>query len=187
MSTEQVNDEPQPVITHPVKVLSIEPVKTSYQKNIEACSTIGGDEPSPMLFEEAELKAMEERLQASLLNKCETMIGISRKINYIDRENYPHSAFIGACLFQMIIENSQTTLSFLSIHIIQQKCMEAIEFPLRFTYHASLIGNIKNRIRKEFNCPALQGENIQEMLDAIDNIQDSLVELYEKIHHLTLL
>ena len=191
MTTERP-EEPEIVESRPTKILfevSGEPINPTQQKNLPI--TIVDDAP-PLIYDDVELKAIEERLKTNLTKKCENILNISQNCNYTNLENYNHPALVGACLLQIIIEACPFPLSFLFIHIIHEKCMEAFNFPLRFTYKESLIMNIKQRIYQVTKSPELHSDrefvaHAEEMLQTVDYLTRYLVGFYQKKHNITLL
>ena len=189
--------EPEIIESHPTKILfevSGEPINPTHThlKSLPNFSTTIVDDAPPLIYDDIELKAIEERLKTNLTKQCENMLKISQNCDYINRENYNHSAFIGACLLQIIIEDCPFPLSFLYIHIIHEKCMESINFPLRFTFQESFIMNIKQRIYQLTKSTELQSDrefvaHAEHMLETVDYVTPYLVSLYEKTHNMKLL
>ena len=153
----------------------------------DCCTTTDADGDPPMLYEDVELKAMEDRIQANLLKRCIEVFIRSEISYFIHHTDYEIRINLHRIIERLISFHNIKITAFWHLDIVIGNCIYAIECP--FTSRNEFIDNIKNRTRENLINPYLDDFrllNVNDLLLTIDIIADDLVFLYDGLYQITL-
>ena len=115
----------------------------------DCCTTTDADGDAPMLYEDVELKAMEDRIQANLLKRC-IEVFLRAEISYFENHTTysEYSSRLYRIIERLILFHNVKNTGFWHFQLVIDICIRAIDE--LFYIRDEFIENIKIRIRGDF-------------------------------------